>query len=129
MQEGKNYKDVFSPEDVKRCKITPLHIAVAENDLECCRNLLRKGAYPNGILKLTHRNKLAWEFNGALTPYDIAVANQNREIQKLLISYGGRGSTVEEQLVSVLELLTKVRTSRGSLSCKIIKKILKEMED
>ncbi len=74
---------------------TPLHVAVANKDLKTAEVLLKNGANPN--LKAQASSGIIKTFL-AITVMDIAVYNEDEEMQKLLASFCGFPSTKEEKI-------------------------------
>lgn len=85
--------------DVRINGTTPIHTAVALNDIYTVRLLIKYNADINvkarascGYLKSYH----------AITPLDIAIHNQNLPLKDLLIKHGAKASTKAEKIEAVL---------------------------
>lgn len=81
--------------------ITPLHLATQMKDIKMASILLKYNANVNA--KMDNNNKRFIKDTTLLTPMDIAVFNQDVEMQKLLESFSGIVSSKEEKIQAVLK--------------------------
>lgn len=81
---------------------TPLHFAVAENDISLAKILLEYNANVNA--EIGERRRFIKD-NYAITSMDIAKIENNEDMQELLMKFGGRESTREEKIGSLLGIL------------------------
>lgn len=79
---------------------TPLHMAVKNRDIKMANTLLTYNANVNA--KLKKDNRFIGE-NFVLTAMDIAVLNQDSDMQKLLTAFGGTVSTKKEKMQALTE--------------------------
>lgn len=91
----------FYAYDFYRYCVAPLHIATKMKDIQMASILLKYNANVNA--KIKNNNEWFIEDTTLLTPMDIAVFNQDVEMQKLLESFGGIVSSKEEKIQSVLK--------------------------
>lgn len=102
VQSNLYFTNDFDREDY--CE-TALHIAVERKDIETATILLRYGADVNAEIRgisIFMEND-----NIAITPMDIAILNEDSDMQKLLLEFGGNASTKEEKMKAVLETDTE----------------------
>lgn len=79
---------------------TPLHIAVENNCTQTAKLLLKYKANVNAKLKGKSR---FIEGDFALTPMDLAVLKQDRDMRTLLYAFGGTDSSKEEKIQNLAE--------------------------
>lgn len=105
-------------EDNDNCS-TPLHIAVDNKDIKTATILLKQGTDPNanrrGISIFGENDNIA------ITPMDIAIVNEDSDMQKTLSEFGGTTSTKDEKIKAIYE----VDTSGCDINIKaVMKKIM-----
>lgn len=79
--------------------VAPIHIATKMKDIQMTSILLKYNANVNA--KIKNNNEWFIEDTTLLTPMDIAVFNQDVEMQKLLESFGGIVSSKQEKIQSI----------------------------